>query len=251
MYVFTFYFLVWRCMRQPYGIVPVRYGARCARVPIGLAAALERDLYNLNESMLRGNVLSSCRSLLSQNSGLVRLDRDGQERLIDIVRSAGRDMSKAMEARRYPLRFEDVSHEISFLTLMHLLQFGSSYSAELQRLTGSSASDAVQRGLVGLFLSGPLSADRLNALSITEVETLFRIPLTRDERMGDATPMYISKPTSVRPLADSILAVLHECGRILRARQSYDFIHLYFNLFHLHLKSLGFTVSTSGRLSPI
>lgn len=53
-------------------------------------------------------------------------------------------VNKASTRFRYPLKFPSMEHEISFLALMRLLEFGSGYDNLLQDKKEKTAKDLVQ-----------------------------------------------------------------------------------------------------------
>lgn len=204
-------------------------------------------------SNLRDRVHLSCESLLKETPSVVDIDSHHLGELVTVLKplvtSETRDGSiAAPQALRFPLKFKDVEHEITFFALLQALKFGAVYAPELYRLEKTHLEDNIQRGCIAMFISGDLSADRyvtmfmpmpihmpihihihihmpmpmsmprLTSLTITDIEQLFRLPLSRDERVQDA-PMYMAAPTKIRPFAERILSILHECGRVLRARQ--------------------------------
>ncbi|CEO99163.1 unnamed protein product (mitochondrion) [Plasmodiophora brassicae] len=121
--------------------------------------------------------------------------------------------------QRLPLRFASADDEMTFMALVSLLSFGASFRDRYRECLGQDMSpkEVAQRGVIGLFLAGKLDCDGLQNLALTDIETAFGLPLSREERLPNL-PAYISVDSAVKPLARDILSSLHETARVLRCR---------------------------------
>ncbi len=149
----------------------------------------------------------------------------------------------------YPLAFADLYDEVNFMALTQLLNIGyartvretfafgvyslsltfavlgrlgavwvrrSGYRRELHDMAGKGAWDTILFGCMGMFLSGRLlNADFMVEMTISDVEQNFGIPLTVDKPVSG--PIKMSVPGPLRPLADKILFLLNDTGRLLRS----------------------------------
>jgi hypothetical protein len=147
----------------------------------------------------------------------LQIDTDAITRFVAEV-----DPSKLMSEPSigYPLNFDGLVDEVNFMAVTQLLNIGSGFRQELHAVGGRGAWETILFGVMGLFLSGQaLDADRMIALTITDVEQNFNLPLTVDQAVGDG-PIKMSVPSPVRPLAEKIRHILNDTGRILR---NFDF----------------------------
>eukprot|EP00474_Spongospora_subterranea_P009634 CRZ10092.1 hypothetical protein [Spongospora subterranea] len=121
---------------------------------------------------------------------------------------------------RYPLRFESISEEINFTSLVHLVAFGAFFNNHIAASHHNVMTmfEVAERGMLGLFISGKLNASRLVDISLVDVESAFGLPLSCEEQMENI-PAYISVDAPTKPLVEDIVKCLNDTGRILLNRR--------------------------------
>ena len=136
---------------------------------------------------------------------------------------------------RFPLSFGTLESEINFWCVLGLLNFGSGYRRELHAACdGAGAFETVQRGVLGLYISGRnhggrgLDAGAMAAVSLHGVGQAFGIAYEEEESAGGALKgaVFLTKPTALKPLAEAFKAALHESAAALKAAGHEDFASL-------------------------
>ncbi|KIZ02324.1 hypothetical protein MNEG_5634 [Monoraphidium neglectum] len=109
------------------------------------------------------------------------------------------DEVRAAARAGFPVRFETIEDEITFLAIYRLLDFGSEYDEQLRAATGRDARETMQFGALGLHL-GAKRLDRhfLKDFSLFGVTNYFSFEARVDH-----------------PLADAIRATLNGAGAAL------------------------------------
>lgn len=107
----------------------------------------------------------------------------------------------------FPEEFEDARDSVNFAVLFSLLQFGHGFRHELHKHCGRGASKTITLGTRRLRASGNLNARRLAGISLAEVRQAFGLPENDD----------------LDPLAQQLLAVIHQAGTALEEMGHDDF----------------------------
>ena len=139
---------------------------------------------------------------------------------------------------RFPLTFGTLESEINFWCVLGVLNMGSGYRRELHAACdGVGAFQTVQRGVLSLFIGNGDVADAssrgldgaaMARVSLHGVGQAFGIPYETEAAAEGALAgaVFVMKPTALKPLAASLLAVLHESAAALKAAGHQDFASL-------------------------
>ncbi|GAB5365288.1 hypothetical protein AAMO2058_001044800, partial [Amorphochlora amoebiformis] len=126
------------------------------------------------------------------------------------------DLNSA-EKTPFPLKFKSKSSELDFIGLVNLLNFGSGYRELLHAACNRGAYDTMAFGCIAAHISAQaINADFLLNLKLVDIPQLFGIPIDVDVELQPA--VYTTKPSPLRPLAQKIVSVCNEVGRVCRAR---------------------------------
>ncbi|EFJ49643.1 hypothetical protein VOLCADRAFT_117089 [Volvox carteri f. nagariensis] len=165
------------------------------------------------------NVLELVHRSCSEVTGLhvehVRIDDIAVSELAAELVAAADDVRGAVRGLPLPIKFSSVEQELTLLALYHLLDFGSGYDKQLQRLPGGrDARETLLYGLIGLHLGGTrLDHHKLKSFSMYDIHQVFGIDATTEVAVMPGVTM--SKPGPLQPLCKLMVAVLNETGSIL------------------------------------
>jgi len=122
---------------------------------------------------------------------------------------------------RFPLQFDSLASEVSLLTLLHLVSFGSGYNSALQDACRSSWWECILFGVLGMHLAGQQIDSRfLSEFSDLQVNNFFRIPTHEDVESEIHPAIRLSRPGPLMPLARCIREQLNEAGSFLQGSGS-------------------------------
>eukprot|EP00195_Chlamydomonas_chlamydogama_P001625 CAMPEP_0202915646 /NCGR_PEP_ID=MMETSP1392-20130828/66246_1 /ASSEMBLY_ACC=CAM_ASM_000868 /TAXON_ID=225041 /ORGANISM="Chlamydomonas chlamydogama, Strain SAG 11-48b" /LENGTH=355 /DNA_ID=CAMNT_0049607765 /DNA_START=15 /DNA_END=1082 /DNA_ORIENTATION=+ len=160
----------------------------------------------------------------STAASVASLHRDHIEIVEDAVKQLGQDLSsrvdevKAVASRglTFPIKFDDVKSEITFLTLYHLLDFGSGWDSELRRSGGRGARDTILFGLIGLHLSGTrIDHHWMKACSMFNITSLFGINSHVEAPLDNLPGVTMSRPGPLQPLCVALQQAVVSAGEAL------------------------------------
>jgi hypothetical protein len=169
-------------------------------------------------------IRQSCTKHLNSCSDLVTIDNAAIENYVNSF-----DFSKLERSpgRQFPLNFPTARSEVNFLTLLNLLNFASGFRVELHATGDKGAYETICFGLMGLHISGDLTAETMVKFRISEISSLFAIKTMEEYEVRPA--IYSERKTALYPLADNITSVLNQAGAMLRNLQCDDFYDFIFN----------------------
>ncbi|MEW5313827.1 MAG: hypothetical protein WDW38_005363 [Sanguina aurantia] len=159
-------------------------------------------------------IRSSCREVVAQHSAHVSVSETA---VADLVTSLPwEDVAASVHGTVFPMRFDDVQSEVTFLALYHLLDFGSGYNHVLQQRNLRDAHETIQFGCIGM----RLGTDRMDhhwmkAFSNYSVHNFFGIDCMDEHELSPG--ISISKPGILHPLTRSLRAVVNATGAALEA----------------------------------
>ena len=162
------------------------------------------------------SILSSCKSVSSKSKN-INIDNDK----ISVFASSllSNDSIKKKAYPSYPLNYSTVYDECNFIVLIQLLNIGSGYRNLLHKYLNRGAWETILYGCFTMYLSGNiLDANFFENFKLFDCTTYFQIPLDYEEYI-DNTPIKISKPSLLKPLAEKITFLINDLGRVLRNYQ--------------------------------
>ncbi|KAJ3238460.1 hypothetical protein HDU81_007729 [Chytriomyces hyalinus] len=120
-----------------------------------------------------------------------------------------------------PLRFDSASSEIDVLALTCALNFGSSFKTLLNQNMDKGDFDCVRFGVMAMYIteggSGRyLTAAGMKDLSLSEVSSLFDLPISREVKHPTLEFVTVSEHHPLRPFASKIQSVINEIGDVLQ-----------------------------------
>ncbi|KAJ3243013.1 hypothetical protein HDU78_000896 [Chytriomyces hyalinus] len=120
-----------------------------------------------------------------------------------------------------PLRFDSASTEIDVLALTCALNFGSSFKTLLNQHLDRGDFDCVRFGVMAMYIteggSGRyLTAAGMKDLSLSEVSSLFDVPISREVKHATLEFVTVSEHHPLRPFASKIQSVINEIGAVLQ-----------------------------------
>ncbi|KAI9106269.1 hypothetical protein DFS34DRAFT_602884 [Phlyctochytrium arcticum] len=170
-------------------------------------------------------VSQSCRELLGKSAPDILLVEDKIDPFLQSINEESWSAAQEHSVLRLPLKFDTKEQELNVLTLIDILDFGSGWNSQLNTVLGRSVLDAVRFGVMSMHISSvKISATYLRDIRLSDVSTLFDIPLTRDVP-HETLPLTISEPHSLRPFAQQLTDVMNEIGKTLCDRGYPDFAH--------------------------
>lgn len=188
-------------------------------------------------------VRSSCTDLFESYSGIQINDASLQSFLHHMSANDFADLTACLTSsthltlpatKRMPLRFDSLEQELSVAVLVDLLAAaaeaytttttddGISAADILKRDTGRGVYDVVRFGVMALFISrndsAAMSAETLAGLSLSEVSSLFDLPITREIAHPTLQCVTVSEPHPLRPFVSHLHAsMVSSGGALLRA----------------------------------
>lgn len=166
----------------------------------------------------------SCKKL-TDNNLYVKINSESLEKFASSL--SGEEIRKSSENRRgFPLKFSSIRQEVNFLCTLNLLNFGSGYRVVLHETCGRGSQETVCFGVIGMHLSGDITARILAGLSLMEIANLFGIRIEEDFELQPG--IHSTRPTKLKPFAEKIRSVLQETGRLLLNYQCEDFLDFIF-----------------------
>ncbi|GBF95183.1 hypothetical protein Rsub_07896 [Raphidocelis subcapitata] len=114
----------------------------------------------------------------------------------------------------FPIKFDTLEAELTFLALYHLLDFGGEFDDQLRAAVGRDARETMQFGALGLHL-GAKRLDRhfLKDFSAFSVSNYFGFEGRVDSELQPG--ITISKPGPLQPLAEAVRAAVNGAGAAL------------------------------------
>jgi len=173
---------------------------------------------NLTTSLQK--IRQSCSALIS--SGIhVKVDAAATAKFASTL--SVEEIRKSSENRRgFPLKFGSIRQEVNFLCTLNLLNFGSGYRVALHKACDRGSQETICFGVIGMHLSGEITARSIASLSLMEVANLFGVPVEEDYEVQPG--IHSVRPTKLKPFVEKIRSVLHETGRILLNLRCEDFV---------------------------
>nr|CAG8479772.1 6384_t:CDS:2 [Entrophospora candida]CAG8529295.1 3786_t:CDS:2 [Entrophospora candida] len=166
-------------------------------------------------------VRTSCHDLTKKNDIKVN-----EEAVINFIQKIDSNhynkLSENNGLLNMPLRFDTLEQELNIIGLFGLLNFGSGYRQELHEECGPF--DTIRYGIMSLHItSQSLSSHALRSIKLSEVSSLFQIPLQIDVPHKTIQAITISQPSKSRVFAEIITWVLNDTGKILEDSGYKDF----------------------------
>ncbi|KAI9141240.1 hypothetical protein BKA69DRAFT_1028718 [Paraphysoderma sedebokerense] len=159
-------------------------------------------------------VKSSCYSLF-QHCRSDSINQAAIDSLVSAMDESKLNDLKEQAELRMPLKFDSIEAEVNLLSLRALLSFGTGFRQELHSAVGRGAFDTITFGAISLHITSPnLTAKALTDLSLSEISSLFNLPL-HDEKQHESLPITVSSPHTLQALAKKIQIVLKDTGDIL------------------------------------
>ena len=118
----------------------------------------------------------------------------------------------------FPLVFPTLMEEVNFVALTQLLNFGSGFRQELHVCGGKGAAETMLFGCISMYLSAKVDADFMSKFSLFDVSTHFQIQFEEEVSLENS-PIKISRASALKPLAEKIVFIMNDTGRVLRGYQ--------------------------------
>lgn len=124
-----------------------------------------------------------------------------------------------IKSTSFPIRYDSLESEISFLALYHLLSFGSGWDAELKATRqGKESKELAQYGCIGMAISGQkIDKHFMTSFSPLHVHNFYGIESHVESPLPDLPGVMISKPGPLHSLVLAIQKAMNECGQALEA----------------------------------
>eukprot|EP00877_Chromochloris_zofingiensis_P004080 jgi/Chrzof1/13673/Cz08g07170.t1 len=156
-----------------------------------------------------------CQEVLSQPDAPVSINHDAVEQLAGSL--SAETVKASLRGNVFPVKFDDIESEITFLTLYHMLDFGSGYDDILLRSNRRDAHETIQFGAIGIHLTAPrIDHHWMKAFSNYGVHNAFGVEAMEEQEVMPGVIM--SKPGPLQPLVTSIREVINSAGAALEAR---------------------------------
>ncbi|KAI8463952.1 MAG: hypothetical protein J3K34DRAFT_526577 [Monoraphidium minutum] len=124
------------------------------------------------------------------------------------------DDVRAAARTGFPVKFDSLEDEITFLAIYRLLDFGGEFDRLLRAAAGRGARETLQFGALGMHLGGKrLDRFFLSDFSAFSVTNYFSFEARVDHELQPG--ITISKPGPLQPLAEAIRGALNGAGAAL------------------------------------
>lgn len=157
-------------------------------------------------------VRQSCASLMHPSNPHVQID-DGA--VASLAHSLDHSRLHRQPKRMYPLHFPTPRSEINFLCTLAMLQVGSGWRRALHaQRGGKGAADTVTFGVMGMHISGEITADAMLRVGLFDVAQLFGLKIQEEYELSPG--IHSERPTALYSLAQTLRKILNDTGSMLR-----------------------------------
>eukprot|EP00697_Spironema_sp_BW2_P012667 gnl/Spiro4/29275_TR14316_c0_g1_i1.p1 gnl/Spiro4/29275_TR14316_c0_g1~~gnl/Spiro4/29275_TR14316_c0_g1_i1.p1 ORF type:complete len:397 (+),score=99.19 gnl/Spiro4/29275_TR14316_c0_g1_i1:69-1193(+) len=143
----------------------------------------------------------------------VRINAPAIEQFVEAIDLE--EFGHLQQPRPLPARFATVDDEVNFHCMTSVLAIGHSERHILLETVDRSSSETTLYGVMAMHMSADcLDAAYMKSLTVSDVSTLFGFPISVMVQVQPGIEM--SQPGPLRPLANKILSILHECADVLQ-----------------------------------
>ncbi|KAJ3412588.1 hypothetical protein HDV05_000568 [Chytridiales sp. JEL 0842] len=161
-------------------------------------------------------VKSSSSTLLSSSKSHLVLSLPALESFLHSLEPTHvRTLTPSDDFLGLPLKFDTLESEISVISTMSLLNFGSSYASELKDLD-IQVGDTSKFGVMSIYISGGslLQAKEMKQVSLSEISSTLNIPASVEVK-HPTLPLTMTEGSKLKPYLLQIQSVLQQTGDIL------------------------------------
>lgn len=156
-----------------------------------------------------GTVATSCSDAFARQD-----DVQIEERTLRVLAQELASLVPEAEYVKLPIVFDSLNEEVSYLFLLHLLDFGSGFDSLLKDKIQRDAHEVVLYGMLGLAMQGSrLDTRSLQAFSSYQVYSFFGIDASEDQEVMPG--ITISRQGPLKPYVAAIRDVLNQTGEAL------------------------------------